>query len=102
MKKLSIISIFFVIMFSSVVTTHVMAAEKVMEQDTVTTTTEQTNIVKTADNFIILLDSSSSMNEPYLNTGMSKLAAAKEIFKEKNKPTEGGNNENYFSKRSNP
>ena len=85
MKKLSIILVFFVIMFSSVVATHVMAAEKVMEQETVTTTTEQTNIVKTADNFIILLDSSSSMNEPYLKTGMSKLAAAREIFKEKNK-----------------
>jgi OOP family OmpA-OmpF porin len=56
-----------------------------MEQDTVTTTTEQTNIVKTADNFIVLFDSSSSMNEPYLNTGMSKIEAAKEILKEKNK-----------------
>ena len=64
---------------------NVMAAEKVMEQDTVTTVTEQTNLVKTADNFIILFDSSSSMNEPYLNTGMSKLEAAKEILKEKNK-----------------
>jgi OOP family OmpA-OmpF porin len=72
-------------MFSIVITTHVMAAEKVMEQDTVTTVTEQTNLVKTADNFIILFDSSSSMNEPYRNTSMSKLAAAKEILKEKNK-----------------
>lgn len=64
---------------------HVMAAEKVMEQDTVTTVIEHTSIVKTADNFIILFDSSSSMNEPYLKTGMSKLQAAKEILKEKNK-----------------
>jgi OOP family OmpA-OmpF porin len=62
-----------------------MAAEKVMEQDTVTTTTVQTNLVKTADNFIVLFDSSSSMNEPYLNTGMSKLEAAKEILKQQNK-----------------
>ena len=62
-----------------------MAAEKVVEQETVTTVTQVPELVKTADNFIILFDSSSSMNEPYRNTGMSKLAAAKEIFKEKNK-----------------
>jgi len=64
---------------------HVMAAEKVIEQDTVTTTEQEVEIVKTADNFIILVDSSSSMNETYRNTSMSKLAAAKEILKEKNK-----------------
>jgi len=85
MKKLSIILVFFVIMFSSVVTTHVMAAEKVMEQETVTNVTQVPELVKTADNFIILFDSSSSMNEPYGNTNMTKLAAAKEILKEKNK-----------------
>jgi OmpA-OmpF porin, OOP family len=85
MKKLSIILIFFVIMFSSVDTTHVMAAEKVMEQETVTNVTQVPELVKTADNFIILFDSSTSMNEPYRNTGMSKLAAAREILKEKNK-----------------
>ena len=85
MKKISIISIFFVLMFLSVVTTHVMAAEKVIEQETVTTVTQEADIIKTADNFIILFDSSSSMNEPYRNTSMTKLAAAKEILKEKNK-----------------
>jgi len=42
-------------------------------------------LVKSADNFIVLFDSSSSMNEPYLNTGMSKIEATKEILKEKNK-----------------
>jgi OOP family OmpA-OmpF porin len=62
-----------------------MAAEKVMEQDTVSTVKQVPELVRTADNFIVLFDSSSSMNEPYLNTGMSKLEAAKEILKEKNK-----------------
>jgi OOP family OmpA-OmpF porin len=83
MKKLFIIIISLV--FLSVVTTHVMAAEKVVEQKTVTTVTEEVDIIKTADNFIILFDSSSSMNEPYRNTSMTKLAAAKEILKEHNK-----------------
>jgi OOP family OmpA-OmpF porin len=62
-----------------------MAAEKVIEQDTVTSVRDEVDIVKTADNFIILFDSSSSMNEPYRKTSMTKLAAAKEILKEKNK-----------------
>ena len=85
MKKLFITLSVISLIFFSLTLTHLMAAEKVMEQDTVTTTTVQTNLVKTADNFIVLFDSSSSMNEPYLNTGMSKLEAAKEILKEKNK-----------------
>jgi OmpA-OmpF porin, OOP family len=85
MKNLFVILSVLGLVLFGFTTPHVMAAEKVMEQETVTTTTEQTNLVKTADNFIVLFDSSSSMNEPYLNTGMSKLEAAKEILKEKNK-----------------
>jgi OOP family OmpA-OmpF porin len=85
MKKLFVILGALGLVFFCFNTYHVMAAEKVMEQDTVTTTTEETNLVKTADNFIVLFDSSSSMNEPYLNTGMSKLEAAKEILKQQNK-----------------
>ena len=85
MKKLFIILSALSLVFLGVTATHVLAAEKVMEQDTVTTVSQETEIVKTADNFIVLFDSSSSMNDPYLNTGMSKLEAAKEILKEKNK-----------------
>jgi OOP family OmpA-OmpF porin len=85
MKKLfMILSVIGLVVFSLTLS-HVMAAEKVMKQHTVTTVTQVPELVKTADNFIVLFDSSSSMNEPYLNTGMSKLEAAKEILKEKNK-----------------
>jgi len=85
MKNLFVILGVLGLVFFGFAPIHVMAAEKVIEQDTITTTAQETEIVKTADNFIILFDSSSSMNEPYRNTGMSKLAAAKEILKEKNK-----------------
>jgi len=85
MKKLFITLSVISLVFFNLTPSHVMAAEKVMEQDTVTTVTQVPELVKTADNFIVLFDSSSSMNEPYLNTGMSKLEAAKEILKEKNK-----------------
>jgi OmpA-OmpF porin, OOP family len=85
MKKILIILSVISLVFFSLTLSHVIAAEKVIEQDTVTTVTQVPELVKTADNFIILFDSSSSMNDPYLNTGMSKLEAAKEILKEKNK-----------------
>jgi OOP family OmpA-OmpF porin len=83
-KLLFVISSVMSLVFFGFIATHVMAAEVVVEQDTVTSVTEEVDIVKTADNFIILFDSSSSMNEPYRKTSMSKLAAAKEILKEKN------------------
>ena len=85
MKKIFITLSVVSLIFFSLTLSHVLAAEKVMEQDTVTTVTQVPEIVKTADNFIVLFDSSSSMNEPYLNTGMSKLEAAREILKEQNK-----------------
>ncbi len=84
MRKLFIILSVISLVFLGFTATHVMAAEKVIEQDTVTTTAQEAEIVKTADNFIILFDSSSSMNDTYRNTSMTKLAAAKEILKEKN------------------
>jgi OmpA-OmpF porin, OOP family len=85
MKKSFIILSALSLMILCITATPVMAAEKIVEQDTVTTVSQEAEIVKTADNFIILFDSSSSMNEPYRNTSMTKLDAAKEILKEKNK-----------------
>ena len=104
MKKLVIILNALSLVFFCFAATHVMAAEKVMEQDTVTTTAQEVEIVKTADNFIILFDSSSSMKEPYRNTSMSKLDAAKEILKEKNKtlPDLGYNAGLYLLSNFNP
>ncbi|MDH3574274.1 MAG: OmpA family protein [Desulfobacteraceae bacterium] len=85
MKNLFIILSVLGLVFFSFTASHVIAAEKVVEQETVTTVSQEPELVKTADNFIILFDSSSSMNEPYGNTSMTKLTAAKEILKEKNK-----------------
>ncbi|MFA9498035.1 MAG: VWA domain-containing protein, partial [Deltaproteobacteria bacterium] len=84
MKKMCLISSVMGLVFLGFFAMNVMAAEVVVEQDTVKSVTEEVDIVKTADNFIILFDSSSSMNDTYRNTSMTKLAAAKEILKEKN------------------
>jgi OOP family OmpA-OmpF porin len=40
------------------------------------------DIHKTADNFIILYDTSSSMNEPYKNTGMKMIEVEKQILED--------------------
>ena len=42
------------------------------------------DLIKTADNAIILFDSSSSMNKPFRDTGMSKYEIAKKILMERN------------------
>ncbi len=42
-----------------------------------------TKFVKLVDNFIILFDSSSSMDEPYKNTNMRKIEAEKKIIKDR-------------------
>ncbi len=42
------------------------------------------DLVKTADNAIILFNSSSSMNKPYKNTGMTRYEIAKKVLMERN------------------
>ena len=59
MKKIFIALSVVSLIFFSLTLSHVLAAEKVMEQDTVTTVTQVPELVKTADNFIVLFDSSS-------------------------------------------
>jgi len=85
MKKMVIIFSVLGIVFLGLASSHAVAAEKGIEQEAVTIVSQVPELVKTADNFIILFDSSSSMNDPYGNTNMTKLEAAKEILKEKNK-----------------
>ncbi|MFC1825132.1 OmpA family protein [Thermodesulfobacteriota bacterium] len=53
-------------------------------KETVTILEKQVEIVKTADNFIILFDTSSSMGQPYKDTGKTEVEVAKEILKERN------------------
>lgn len=81
MKNLFIILSVLGLVFFSFTASHVIAAEKVVEQETVTTVSQEPELVKTADNFIILFDSSSSMNEPYGNTSMTKFLLVNRLVK---------------------
>ena len=60
------------------------AAEVLIKKDTITTKATKVSMVKTADNFIIMYDSSSSMADKYADTDMIEIDAEREILKEKN------------------
>jgi OOP family OmpA-OmpF porin len=83
-KNFKFMSIVMMLVFLSMMVGISIAAEAVMEKEEVPSVVISKEIVKTADNFIILLDASSSMNEPYLDTKMSKLDAVKKLLKDRN------------------
>ena len=60
------------------------AAEAVVEKEKVPSVIITEEIIKTADNFIVLFDSSSSMKEPFKDTGLTTLDAAKKLLKDRN------------------
>ncbi len=60
------------------------AAEDVVEKEKVSGVVITKELIKTADNFIILFDSSSSMKEPFKDTGLTTLDAAKKFLKDRN------------------
>jgi len=60
------------------------AAEAVVEKEKVPGVVITEEIIKTADNFIVLFDSSSSMKAPFKDTGLTTLDAAKKLLKDRN------------------
>ncbi len=62
---------------------NAQAIEEITETKTVTTVTIEENLVQVADNVVILFDSSSSMDESYKNSDMTKLQAAKKLLKQR-------------------
>jgi OOP family OmpA-OmpF porin len=57
--------------------------EEVVQQETVVTVFKETDIVTVADNVVVLFDSSSSMADPYKDTGMQKIQAEKQLLKQR-------------------
>ncbi|MGD9309192.1 MAG: OmpA family protein [Desulfosarcina sp.] len=72
------------LMFSLLTTVSVQAFEVVtrdmIEKETIT----RTDLIRTADNFIILFDTSGSTNEMVPGKSISKIQAAKSLLKERN------------------
>jgi OOP family OmpA-OmpF porin len=64
---------------------NVWALEIITEEDIRQEIIVDLYLIKMADNAIILFDSSSSMNKPYKETGMTRYDVAKKLLKERNK-----------------
>jgi OOP family OmpA-OmpF porin len=72
------------VFFLSVMVGVSFAVEAVVEKEKVPVVIVTKEIIKTADNFIVLFDSSSSMKEPFQDTGLTTLDAAKKLLKDRN------------------
>ena len=77
-------SVVMTVFFLSMMVGISFAAEAVVEKENVPAVIITEEIIKTADNFIVLFDSSSSMKEPFQDTGLTTLDAAKKLLKDRN------------------
>jgi OOP family OmpA-OmpF porin len=78
--KVVVLLVFFLSMMVGVS----FAVEAVVEKEEVPGVIITKEIIKTADNFVILFDSSSSTKEPFQDTGLTTLDAAKKLLKDRN------------------
>jgi len=84
MKNLLEISLVVVMLFFSIFAVNTFAAEVKIEKEEVSGVAVTEKIIKTADNFIIMFDSSSSMKKLHEETDLTRYEAAIELLKEKN------------------
>jgi OOP family OmpA-OmpF porin len=78
--KVAVLLVFFLSMMVGVS----FAVEAVVEKEEVPGVIITKELIKTADNFIVVFDSSSSMKEPFQDTGLTTLDAAKKLLKDRN------------------
>ena len=89
-RKLGMMIMILGLVLSSFIATQALAAQAVVEEKVIEKprviekVTLEEKYVKTADNFIVLFDSSGSMGEPYKDTGMKQVEVARQILKERN------------------
>ena len=74
----------FLLLAIGLVPTGANAFELITTTETVVVNDIEIEIVKTADNFIVLFDSSGSMDDTYKDTGKKKIDLAKAIMKTRN------------------
>jgi len=63
---------------------NVSAFELITKKETVMVENEEVEIVRVADNFIVLFDASASMNKTYKDTGKKRIDVAREFLKDRN------------------
>jgi len=88
-RKLGIMGTVLCLAVSCLIATQTWAAQAVVEEKVIEkpVVVEKVSLeeryVKTADNFIVLFDTSASMGETYKDTGLKKVEVAKRILKER-------------------
>jgi OOP family OmpA-OmpF porin len=75
---------FLSIFLGGLVTTPVIALEVILEEDLVEGVIVEEQLVRVADNAIFLVDSSSSMDEKFRDTGKTKLELVSNEFRQRN------------------
>lgn len=69
---------------SGFLVTDARSFELITETETVVVEGKEVDIVKMADNFIVMFDSSSSMGKPYKETGTPKIEVEKAVLRDRN------------------
>lgn len=82
--KIKMKSVVIAVLFLSMMVGVSFAVEAVVEKETVPGVVITEEIHKTADNFIILFNSSSNMGKPFQNTGLTILEAAVKFLRDRN------------------
>jgi len=82
-KTTTVIITFIVVLFFGVLVQEAQAVEAITTTDVVKTVYKVENLVRIADNVVIMFDSSGSMGEPFGDSGMTKLQAAKKLLKQR-------------------
>jgi len=83
-KNYALTSVVMMMVLLSMMARVSLAAEAVVEKENVPGVVITENIIKTADNFVVLFDSSSSMKASFKDSGLTTLDAAKKFLKDRN------------------
>jgi OOP family OmpA-OmpF porin len=83
-KNYKLMSVVMMVVFLSMMVGVSFAVEAVVEKEQVPGVIVTKELIKTADNFIVMFDSSSSTKEPFQDTGLTTLEAAKKLLKDRN------------------
>jgi hypothetical protein len=81
-KSYKLKSVVMMVILLSMMVSVSFAVEAVVEKEKVPGVIITKELIKTADNFIVMFDSSSSMKEPFKDTGLTSLDAAKKLLPE--------------------
>jgi OOP family OmpA-OmpF porin len=82
-RKINVMAILLAVFLIGGLVQESQAVEPITKTDVVTNVYKVENLVRIADNVVIMFDSSGSMGEPFGDSGMTKLQAAKKFLKQR-------------------